>query len=118
MQTTYLCQVPVAKPIASLLVAVVLADLVFLSAVWTIATFFMVMHVEKTDPRAGWCNGCLEREDVHGGVAEDIPAYSRTKEYESVPGDEGNAGVRLRTPAVKEVELESLSSDGAKPMHR
>ena len=55
----YLCQVPQRKSLGSLVVAVVVADLVFLQALWTILTFTTTWYVESKYPTARYCEGSI-----------------------------------------------------------
>jgi hypothetical protein len=55
----YLCQVPQRKSLGSLIVAVVVADLVFLQTVWTILTFAATWYVESKYPTARYCEGSI-----------------------------------------------------------
>lgn len=74
----YLCQIPQKKPWAALVVAVLVADLVFLRLVWTLTTLVATWWVERTDEKAMWCEGTGEEEyqrhraavgkDEEGGV--------------------------------------------------
>ncbi|GME56260.1 gnat family n-acetyltransferase [Neofusicoccum parvum] len=51
ISNSYLCQVPVAKVPASMIVAVLLADLVFLRTLWTAVKMASVWVAEKKDPK-------------------------------------------------------------------
>jgi hypothetical protein len=113
IRTSYLCQVPTAKPMASLLVAVLLADLVFLNVLWTIAHWIVVWRVESKDAKATWCEGCLQRE-----AGSDVTLLASggnlvRQRYEFVPGEEFkmSAAVRRRSLAVVEQELGDVHSD-------
>ncbi|KAF2729435.1 hypothetical protein EJ04DRAFT_475616 [Polyplosphaeria fusca] len=62
--TNYLCQLPVAKVPASLIVSVLLADLVFLRALWTIVALVAIWWAGKKYDRVDWCAGCLASTQV------------------------------------------------------
>lgn len=55
----YLCQVPQRKPMGPLLVAIFVADLVFLQALWNILTWITTAWTERNYSEAKFCEGCL-----------------------------------------------------------
>lgn len=55
----YLCQVPQRKPMGPLIVAIVVADLVFLQALWNILTWITTAWTERNYREAKFCEGCL-----------------------------------------------------------
>lgn len=58
--TQYVCQVPKKKTAGSMIVSVFVADVVFLQAVWTLFKFATTSWLERRDPDATKCMGCLE----------------------------------------------------------
>ncbi|KAI1395016.1 hypothetical protein F4819DRAFT_479848 [Hypoxylon fuscum] len=77
LATDYLCQVPQLKSAGNLLVAVLVADLVILQAIWKIFTLIVDTFCLKNTEEARYCTGCGSQEGgkVPGG-------------YESVTGRE------------------------------
>jgi hypothetical protein len=57
--TEYLCQMPTLKSAGSLVLAVLVADLVFLSAAWQLLNWFAVAGLERREPTAHYCAGCM-----------------------------------------------------------
>jgi hypothetical protein len=55
----YLCQIPQRKSLGSLIIAVVVADLVFLQALWKILTMTTTWCVENRYPTANYCEGSI-----------------------------------------------------------
>ena len=72
--TKYLCQVPRRKAGGTLFVVILVADLVFLQALWkifTLATDTWLLTKKKWGPEVTYCEGCLERKRTEGhGLAE------------------------------------------------
>lgn len=56
----YICEVPVRKPTGSLIIAVMIADLVLLQALWYLLHLIMTWWVEKNDDKAFHCKGCID----------------------------------------------------------
>ena len=54
----YFCEVPVLKSGGSLFIAILIADLVFLQALWKILNWATVAWLEHSDPYANLCEGC------------------------------------------------------------
>jgi hypothetical protein len=55
----YLCSIPKQKSTFKLLFAVVLADIVFLNACWTVFGWIATWWLGRTDPHAEHCIGCV-----------------------------------------------------------
>lgn len=91
--TQYICQVPRLKSIGTLIASVILADLVFLSAAWTILNWVAARFFLKPD--AMYCNGCLKLHAQNGqkifpsGAASgsDIELLGRAR-YQRIEMDE------------------------------
>lgn len=58
--TQYACNVPEAKSTGTLLLAILLANIVFLQALWKILNVVAEAMVEKKDIHGDWCAGCLK----------------------------------------------------------
>ncbi|KAK7995780.1 hypothetical protein PG991_015247 [Apiospora marii] len=56
----YICQVPRRRSTVNLLVAVLVADLVFLRTAWTLYNFTAGTWLRRRDATADHCRGCLE----------------------------------------------------------
>ena len=62
LATQYFCQVPQLKSIGSLLIAIIVADLVFLQALWRVLNLVVTFHVTRRNPQAEYCKGCAKQE--------------------------------------------------------
>jgi hypothetical protein len=58
ISTQYLCQVPKLKSKGSLVVSIIVADLVFLQALWTVFTRIVTFFLERRHPEAKYCPRC------------------------------------------------------------
>lgn len=56
----YVCEVPRLKPINALIGSVVVADLVYMQALWVAYTWVLTWWTRRRDPRAMCCEGCAE----------------------------------------------------------
>ncbi|KAM0721299.1 hypothetical protein Q7P37_003587 [Cladosporium fusiforme] len=65
----YLCTKPIRKSTFKLIFAVVLADIVFLSACWTVFGWVATWWLQKRDTTTEHCAGCLD-------AAQDVPLTS------------------------------------------
>ena len=63
LASNYLCQVPQAKPAASLVFAVLISDLVLLQGLWKLFTLIINRSLEKRHPEMGYCKGCLKQKE-------------------------------------------------------
>ncbi|KAH8664874.1 hypothetical protein BGZ61DRAFT_462478 [Ilyonectria robusta] len=71
----YLCQVPQKKSTGTMLLAIVLADLVFLQAAWKLLNLIAEGMLPKKDPLVNICEGCsgtLYQELRSGNVNRDV----------------------------------------------
>ncbi|KAF2498475.1 hypothetical protein BU16DRAFT_295570 [Lophium mytilinum] len=66
ISTTYLCQVPRQKSAGTLIIAVLVADLVFLQALWKLANLIAGKVLARQDPTGNFCEGCLQKTDPLG----------------------------------------------------
>lgn len=73
----YLCQIPRRKPMANLIVSVLVADLVFLQAVWQLYKLAVDSFLKKKIPDSQYCEGC-------GDSPEAIPLGSRSSDDDSI----------------------------------
>ena len=62
----FLCQVPQKKGAGSLIVSIVISDLVFLHALWTLYCWVAGWWLTKTDSNAMMCQGCLQQQRRNG----------------------------------------------------
>jgi hypothetical protein len=58
ISTQYLCQVPKLKSKGSLIISIIVADLVFLQALWVVFTWIVTFFLEHRHPEAKYCPGC------------------------------------------------------------
>lgn len=60
----YICQVPRRKAWANLIVSVLVADLVFLQAIWQLYKFAVDYFLVKKIPDGQWCEGCRKTSEA------------------------------------------------------
>jgi hypothetical protein len=58
LAVNYLCNVPQLKSWSELIVSILVADLVFLRALWSLFTITMSSWVKYNDKTRNWCEGC------------------------------------------------------------
>lgn len=66
----YTCEVPKMKAAGGLIISILVADLVFLQALWHILNWLTVMVMTRRNVRANYCDGCemlLRRDQEEGG---------------------------------------------------
>jgi hypothetical protein len=64
----YFCQVPQLKSTGSLLIAIIVADLVFLQVLWKAFTMMVTLGMQHRTPDTKYCEGCAKKvEEPHGG---------------------------------------------------
>jgi hypothetical protein len=92
LSTNYLCQTPVAKPVPSMIISVVLADLVFIRALWMLVTWVAVWVARRRDTRTDWCAGCVTGEPVLVPGNEKVRIVTREQEFllDGVPKGRGH----------------------------
>jgi len=61
LAVNYLCNVPQLKSWSELIVSILVADLVFMRALWSIFTITMSSWVKYNDKTGNWCEGCCSR---------------------------------------------------------
>ncbi|KAF7554077.1 hypothetical protein G7Z17_g3187 [Cylindrodendrum hubeiense] len=92
ISTTYICQVPRLKSAASLIVAILVADLVLLQAVWQLYKLVAEAFVVMKKPSANYCEGCLKvhRSDSRGSPATSLLARNNvSSEYHALVDSTG-----------------------------
>jgi len=66
----YFCQVPQLKSIGSLLIAIIVADLVFLQVLWKILNLAVAFGLTRRHSEAQYCDGCAKKvQRSHEGYA-------------------------------------------------
>lgn len=66
--TNYLCQVPVRKPWGNLVISILVADLVFLRALWTIVNFIAMYFAKQQSPTGNSCETCARRAESENAI--------------------------------------------------
>lgn len=61
LAVNYLCNVPQRKPWSELIVSILVADLVFMRALWSLFTLVVSSWVKSRDAMGNWCEGCWAR---------------------------------------------------------
>lgn len=70
ISTRYICQIPQRKPVESLILSILIADLVFLQAAWSMYNWIVGAFMgEKHKP--DYCEGCLKLMEASGEVKLD-----------------------------------------------
>lgn len=64
LAATYLCEVPRQKPMGTLIVSVLVADLVFLQALWITLKLVVEGYMKRKDMQANLCEGCLQQKEL------------------------------------------------------
>lgn len=104
----YFCQVPELKSGGSLFVAVLVADLVFLQALWKILTWSTFMWLDHRDKTAKHCEGCLGMQDQALALDQELPdGRTATSQYELFP---------TKRPGVIHRKAVSASSESQEPL--
>lgn len=84
ISTQYLCQVPRLKSTSSLIVSIIIADLVFLQALWVTVNFLTAFFLERR-PEAKYCDGCTKfLASDHGEAIEMTPSIASKGNYTQV----------------------------------
>jgi hypothetical protein len=76
--TQYSCAVPQRKDIGALIIAIVIADLVFLQALWTVLNWAATKLVSFQYPHWNYCPGCSGQDGRHRG-SEELVSLHDTK---------------------------------------
>lgn len=82
----YLCQIPKRKPLADLIISVLVANLVFLQALWLIFTFGMGYWLKRKDERSEYCIGCVGRMG-HVQEASEPARYQKVNTHVEIRSD-------------------------------
>ena len=124
----YLCQVPQLKSATSLIISILVADLVFLQALWKIFNLAVSFWLERKQPEAKYCLGCEKRlshgdcEKVDAGSPTPIRDKSSTElnvkvtssEFRAEPDTQRSVtetAVQMAAPGVDETEAFDLNHD-------
>lgn len=84
LYSQYTCQVPKLKSAGSLIIAILVADIVFLKLAWTILNWITVYVLQSRMPTANHCTGCIG--DAMGAVTlVSVPPLKMNQSYEPVP---------------------------------
>ncbi len=90
----YFCQIPELKSGGSLFIAVLVADLVFLQALWKILTWSTTMWLEHSNEKANYCEGCLRSM----GHTHELSKRGATSQY--LPVRESRPSLIKRKPVA------------------
>jgi len=93
--TQYHCQIPKLKGAGTLIMAVFLADLVFLRALWWLFNWMTVWWLQRADPRTMACKGCAEQNLTTEAGEKRISSFSATTSSESLILRRATANRRL-----------------------
>ena len=70
LTATYLCEVPRQKPMGNLMVSILIADLVFLQALWMLFKLVVELFMKHKNKEANFCEGCLKQKALMIGPEE------------------------------------------------
>lgn len=79
--TTYICQVPRLKPAGNLIVAIIVADLVLLQAVWQLYKISAEFYLGKTNRETAPCERCSGVGQVDDAVPPSVPSLESGLKY-------------------------------------
>ncbi|KAJ0148877.1 Dioxygenase swnH1 [Fusarium oxysporum f. sp. albedinis] len=79
--TTYICQVPRLKPAGNLIVAIIVADLVLLQAVWQLYKLSAEFYLSKKHRDSAPCERCSGVGQVDDPVLPSMPSQDSGLEY-------------------------------------
>jgi hypothetical protein len=87
--SNYICQVPRRKPVGEIFVSVLLADLVFLQALWKLLRLYTETFLlrKKLGPRVNYCEGCLRDDTLHTSQAPVGAVSARAKPTSDETGE-------------------------------
>lgn len=63
--SSYICNVPQRTPWPELLIAILVADLVFMRTLWSVFTLSFGQWMAKDDVKSNWCEGCVNSVGDH-----------------------------------------------------
>lgn len=86
----YLCQVPERKSTGSLIISVLVADLVFLQALWKILNWAVTLGLERRHPDARYCIGCAKQLARKGGYQLVDKAMSMSRRLSRESGSQND----------------------------
>lgn len=89
--TQYACSIPVRKEAGALFITILIADLVFLQAVWVLLNVVAANMVVKKSPSSMYCEGC-------------------NRQYELVPGTSGPADPAFHRDNTNDLWHSSVTS--------
>jgi len=114
ISTQYLCEVPRLKSTGSLIVSVLVADLVFLQALWTIFNWAVTFFLQRRNKQANHCPECIAKPD--SDESEKEHGVSSTGSYEQLPNPVRTPGspiilpVQSHSPCVRSASIVSSLS--------
>lgn len=104
----YFCQKPVRKPAGALIVAIFIADLVFLSALWRVLSWGTTAWVEQSHSQSNYCEGCL----AIMAKDQELGSLSHAVDTSYAPGD------TLKRPVLGSVRGRHATSESQVPLVR
>ena len=102
IHTQYVCQVPRTKPVWSFIVSIVLADLVFLRACWTLYSWGVTLWLKKNNPTAMYCNGCVHQQTME--ICDTALALQKTQNS-SAAEEKRDAGKSCRISFARRASI-------------
>jgi len=104
----YLCQVPVRKSIGSLIISILVADLVFLQALWKILNWVVTLGLERRHPEARYCIGCAKQlphdghELVNKTISRTLSRESCSRNVDALERHSTGLGIQVRSLEAQE----------------
>lgn len=94
--TQYQCEVPQLKSTGALIMALILTDLVFLRALWWIFNQSVTWWLQRSDPRAMFCEGCSRKPAKKTTKSSPVKPTWRTRKTRFRRLPRSNTHFRLR----------------------
>lgn len=87
ISTSYCCQLPKLKSAGEILISILVADLVLLSAAWQLFTFCVGWLALDKRAKAHHCDGCLSREADSDKKLDQLPKVARVSTLSLIKSD-------------------------------
>lgn len=85
LYSQYACSLPVQKSTGAMLIAILIADLVFLQAAWKLLTLTTEGMLNRKDPTAMFCQGCISGHYSAVNLQPIVPSASQSVKRRPIP---------------------------------
>lgn len=117
ISTTYRCQLPKLKSTGEIMISILVADLVLLSAAWQFFTFGVGWLALDRVPKAHYCKGCLNTLTHAGDEMELLPKVARVSTMSAIDTGRPSNGSGNETEEQSRLMLDSAVADGGTTSH-